>query len=128
MELASLTTLMRKWMLGRNWIKMMEKLLLKMHFFDKIKTKNGRLEGNYFLILRQYLCYGKYIISLVPSSFVVVVFLLVNFLLQLFSSSATNFLLQPHSYYSYPLVVTIVQWLISNKHFKNWKLKKIKLN
>ncbi len=80
-----------------------------MHFFDKTKTRNGGLRGTYFLILRQYLCYGKYITSFVPSSFVVVVFLLVTFLLQLPSSNATNFLLQLHFYYNYPLVATIVQ-------------------
>jgi len=79
-----------------------------MHFFDKTRTRNGGLRGTYFLILRQYLCYGK-ITSFVPSSFVVVVFLLVTFLLQLLLLSVTNFLLQLHSYYSYPLVATIVQ-------------------
>jgi hypothetical protein len=52
---------------------------LKMHFFNKIKTKNESLEGSYLLVLRQYVCHKKYITTLLFSSFVVVAFLLATF-------------------------------------------------
>ncbi len=47
-----------------------EKTFLKMHFLDKTKTKNGRLEGNYLSILGQYFCHKKYVTNFLPSSFV----------------------------------------------------------
>jgi hypothetical protein len=75
-----------------------------MHFFNKIKTKNERLEGSYLLVLRQYLCHKKYITTLLLSSFVVVAFLLATFCMWL------------PSYFNYRLMINLQQQCFFHTH------------